>query len=1364
MSFRTERMFSSPSARASQCELCLRRYLWALVCFYLLVFLSESCDKRCFSGRCVNGSCICDHGWVGEQCQHCQGRFKLTEPSGSLTDGPMNYKYKTKCTWLIEGFPNAVLRLRFNHFATECGWDHMYVFDGDSIYAPLVAVFSGLVVPETKENESIPEVVTTSGFALLHFFSDAAYNLTGFDIIYSVNSCPNNCSAHGKCAAGDSISGYVNCECDKYWKGEACDIPYCWNDCGGPDHGYCDLTGEKLCICHNSWQGPDCSLPDLSDEPYWYLPNVKPDILPLGRTSHKAVVQRKLMWVIGGYSFNCSSFLMVLNYNLETNMWAVVSSSSDPVQRYGHSLALYQDDLYMFGGKLAGSTGDVTNELWVFNTASRSWTLRTPSVLVPAQLFAVEGHTSHIVEMSHGEPVMLVLFGYSPIYSYISHIQQYNLRTNSWLLVETRGARVQGSYGHSSVYDDSSHSIYVHGGYKAPSSNKYGLVDHLHRYHIHTRTWFILKESGLARYLHSAVLISGAMLVFGGNTHNDTSLSNGAKCFSSDFLSYDIACDEWKVLPKPELHRDVNRFGHTAVVSNGSMYVFGGFSGVILNDVLVYKSATCEAFTDEQLCQNAGPGIRCEWVKGHCAPGDSHYTDRTTLNSFCPDRNATDEQCFHYSDCSSCTANTKGCQWCEDKKCVSASSSCTQSMKNFTECRVHSELICSELTNCRSCSVNINCQWEPQMQECHAMPIQLCGEGWIHVGEVCLRINPSRDSYDNAQHYCKNLNGNIASLTSAEQVDFVLVELQTFQRQKQNLSPWVGLRKINVSYWGWEDLSPFTNNTLHWLQGEPSDSGFCVHLEKTQLTGLRTKPCTASTDGLICQKPIATLNPRVLPCKTPCFLHSTCDNCTSQAMGCVWCSNTKRCVDSNAYVVSFPYGQCFEWQTGDCRCQNCSGLHSCGQCLEQPACGWCGDPSDTGQGRCVEGSYRGPVKTLNKQNHMMILDTSLCPIERRHKWDFIQCPVCQCNGHSTCVNGSLCVQCLNFTTGQKCQTCLPGYYGDPTNGGTCRACRCNGHANSCHATSGKCYCTTKGVRGDQCQLCDSMNRYLGNPLRGTCYYNLLVDYHFTFSLLQEDDHQYTAINFMASPDQLSKNMEMFINASNNFNLNITWSFGSAAGTVLWEELPIVSKNSIKDYKNTFSCERFGFRANPNITFYVYVSNFSWPIKIQISFSQHSSIMDLVQFFVTFFSCFLSLLLVAAVVWKVKQTCWASTRREQLMRERQQMASRPFASVPVSLEVTGEEEEEEEELLMGQVETEPGPIAIEPCSGSRAAVLTVLVNLPRENSGVPPPGQSGIAVASALIDTSQQKLADFKEEGLGMKSHKQHLVPHRSTCV
>lgn len=51
------------------------------------------------------------------------------------------------------------------------------------------------------------------------------------------------------------MSSQVYCECDKYWKGEACDIPYCKANCGSPDHGYCDLTGEKLCVCNDSWQG-----------------------------------------------------------------------------------------------------------------------------------------------------------------------------------------------------------------------------------------------------------------------------------------------------------------------------------------------------------------------------------------------------------------------------------------------------------------------------------------------------------------------------------------------------------------------------------------------------------------------------------------------------------------------------------------------------------------------------------------------------------------------------------------------------------------------------------------------------------------------------------------------------------------------------------------------------------------------------------------------------------------------------------------------------------------------------------------------------------------------------------------------------
>ena len=77
----------------------------------------------------------------------------------------------------------------------------------------------------------------------------------------------------------------------------------------------------------------------------------------------------------------------------------------------------------------------------------------------------------------------------------------------------------------------------------------------------------------------------GLMLVFGGNTHNDTAFSLGAKCFSADFIVYDVLCDKWHNandhIPR-DIDADLPRFGHSAVTYNGSMIVHGGFHGRII--------------------------------------------------------------------------------------------------------------------------------------------------------------------------------------------------------------------------------------------------------------------------------------------------------------------------------------------------------------------------------------------------------------------------------------------------------------------------------------------------------------------------------------------------------------------------------------------------------------------------------------------------------------------------------------------------------------------------------------------------------------------------------------------------------------
>ncbi|XP_045384946.1 attractin isoform X5 [Lemur catta] len=1167
---------------------------------------AKECDRPCVNGGRCNpgtGQCVCPAGWVGEQCQHCGGRFRLTGSSGFVTDGPGNYKYKTKCTWLIEGQPNRIMRLRFNHFATECSWDHLYVYDGDSIYAPLIAAFSGLIVPERDGNETVPEVVATSGYALLHFFSDAAYNLTGFNITY------------------------------KY-----------------------DLASRE-----------------------W---------LTLNRSVNNVVV------------------------------------------RYGHSLALYKDKIYMYGGKI-DSTGNVTNELRVFHIHNESWVLLTPKA---KEQYAVVGHSAHIVTLSNGRVVMLVIFGHCPLYGYISNVQEYDLDKNTWSILQTQGALVQGGYGHSSVYDHKTRALYVHGGYKAFSANKYRLADDLYRYDVDTQMWTILKDSRFFRYLHTAVIVSGNMLVFGGNTHNDTSMSHGAKCFSSDFMAYDIACDRWSVLPRPDLHHDVNRFGHSAVLHNSTMYVFGGFNSLLLSDILVFTSEQCEAHRSEAACSAAGPGVRCVWdtVLSQCVSWESATKEHEEkLRSECFSNTPDHDRCDQHTDCYSCTANTNDCHWCNDH-CVAMNHSCTEgqiAIFKYDNCPKDNPMYyCNKKTSCRSCALDQNCQWEPRNQECIALPENICGIGWHLVGNSCLKITTAKETYDNAKLSCRNHNAFLASLTTQKKVEFVLKQLRIMQSSqslsKLTLTPWVGLRKINVSYWCWEDMSPFTNSLIQWMQSEPSDAGFCGILSEASIRGLKAATCINPLNGSVCERPA---NHSAKQCRTPCALRTACGECTSGSSECMWCSNMKQCVDSNAYVASFPFGQCMEWYTmSSCPPENCSGYCTCSHCLEQPGCGWCTDPSNTGKGKCIEGSYKGPVKMPSQgptgnSYPQPLLNSSMCLEDSRYNWSFIHCPACQCNGHSKCINQSICEKCENLTTGKHCETCISGFYGDPTNGGKCQPCKCNGHASLCNTNTGKCFCTTKGVKGDECQLCEVENRYQGNPLKGTCYYTLLIDYQFTFSLSQEDDRYYTAINFVATPDEQNRDLDMFINASKNFNLNITWAASFSAGTQAGEEMPVVSKTNIKEYKDSFSNEKFDFRNHPNITFFVYVSNFTWPIKIQIAFSQHSNFMDLVQFFVTFFSCFLSLLLVAAVVWKIKQSCWASRRREQLLREMQQMASRPFASVNVALET----DEEPPDLIGGSIkQTVPKPIALEPCFGNKAAVLSVFVRLPRGLGGIPPPGQSG----------------------------------------
>lgn len=69
-----------------------------------------------------------------------------------------------------------------------------------------------------------------------------------------------------------------------------------------------------------------------------------------------------------------------------------------------------------------------------------------------------------------------------------------------------------------------------------------------------------------------------------------------------------------------------------------SMYIFGGFSGLLLNDVLAYTPPSCLAFSNPTSCAAAGPGLRCLWVQSRCIPWEPKPPEYTLPATFCPAR------------------------------------------------------------------------------------------------------------------------------------------------------------------------------------------------------------------------------------------------------------------------------------------------------------------------------------------------------------------------------------------------------------------------------------------------------------------------------------------------------------------------------------------------------------------------------------------------------------------------------------------------------------------------------------------------------------------------------------------------------
>uniref|UniRef100_A0A8C2K9F6 Tenascin C n=1 Tax=Cyprinus carpio TaxID=7962 RepID=A0A8C2K9F6_CYPCA len=155
----------------------------------------KTCPNDCHErGKCVDGKCICHHGFAGEDC--------------NIKTCPNDCHERGKC---VDG---------------KCICHHGFAGEDCNI--------------KTCPNDCHERGKCVDGKCICH------HGFAGEDC--NIKTCPNDCHERGKCVDG-------KCICHHGFAGEDCNIKTCPNDCH--ERGKC-VDGK--CICHHGFAGEDCSI------------------------------------------------------------------------------------------------------------------------------------------------------------------------------------------------------------------------------------------------------------------------------------------------------------------------------------------------------------------------------------------------------------------------------------------------------------------------------------------------------------------------------------------------------------------------------------------------------------------------------------------------------------------------------------------------------------------------------------------------------------------------------------------------------------------------------------------------------------------------------------------------------------------------------------------------------------------------------------------------------------------------------------------------------------------------------------------------------------------------------------------------
>ncbi|KAK3248533.1 hypothetical protein CYMTET_42004 [Cymbomonas tetramitiformis] len=176
------------------------------------------------------------------------------------------------------------------------------------------------------------------------------------------------------------------------------------------------------------------------------------------RQGHSMSLYEDTIYVFGGRSETKLVYSDLWAYSITDNAWKMIAEDTvdGPSGRFGHTAAVYKDMLYVFGGYAAGGA---SGETWSYSMTEGTWADMTPVVSPPPRFshtLAIQGDSMFIYGGSTGDEVL-------------EDTWRYDFDYNAWIMVEAAS-----SMGNSSQRSDlgvavSNNTMYVFGGYDKKS-------------------------------------------------------------------------------------------------------------------------------------------------------------------------------------------------------------------------------------------------------------------------------------------------------------------------------------------------------------------------------------------------------------------------------------------------------------------------------------------------------------------------------------------------------------------------------------------------------------------------------------------------------------------------------------------------------------------------------------------------------------------------------------------------------------------------------------------------------------------------------------------------------------------------------